>query len=276
MLGLARETTPMDAETARFWVLAPAAVGQVIDCLEALTRLEQYGPEGMLRGRSAHREQGLIPLSIRERLDTMQGAATLKVAELCGAALVLTGRHSRNRQVAGAALMFAASWLGELRNAHGRDGSDQMSSLIAGYRVLTAAIPDTRASDDLFLRAVNAQTALSYAASGLAKLISSTWLSGDALDQVLRTRLYGESFPARFLKDHRSLGRLVNWATIAWESAYPLVYLTGPRTSRAALLAVKGFHLGIAATMGLPRFFWGFSSAHAAAQYVIDSKGQSR
>lgn len=276
MVNLARKNASMDAETARFWVLAPAAVGQVIDCLEALTHLEQYGPDGMLRGRSSHREPGLFPQPLRRGLDSVHGAAALKLASLTGATLVLTGRNSRRRQIGGAALMFAASWCGELRNAHGRDGSDQMSGLIAGYRVLTALVPDERTSDDLFLRAVNAQTAISYTASGLAKLVSSTWLAGDALDQVLQTRSYGASLPARLLKEHRRIGRAINWATIAWESSYPFVYVTGPRLSRSALLAVKGFHLGIAATMGLPRFFWGFSSAHAAAQYVIDSKGADR
>lgn len=169
----------------------------------------------------------------------------------------------------GAALLFASKKLTEYRNPYGGDGADQMSDVISGYRVLTAAVPDTAVGDDLFLRAVNAQVAHSYVVSGLAKLVSSTWRSGEAVEMVLKTQLYGSSPTAELIRNRPSLGRAVSWLTIVWETAFPFVYVLRTRHAKAALGFVKLFHLGIAVTMGLPRFFWAFSSSHAAVEYVL-------
>jgi len=259
-------------EDARYWAMAPAAVGEVIDALEALTHITDYGPDTILRGRAAMVPSHFLPVAVRRALDTTGGLVVLKLASLAGAGSVLLGRRSRTAQIAGAGLIFSSRWLGDLRNPYGRDGSDQMSGLIAGYRLVTAAVPNAEASDDLFLRAVSAQTFVSYLASGLAKLVGSSWQSGEALDQVLQTRQYGQSPAARLIREHPPLARLLTWFTIAWETGFPVVYLLPPNRARLALTGVKAFHLGIAATMGLPRFFWGFSSAHAAVEYVIAQK----
>lgn len=271
------ELEPANPELSRaravYWTLAPTAVGELIDTVEALTRPNQYGPDGILRGRTAQKTRSRIPLGLRRALDTKAAAVGLKALSAAGAAAVLTGRGRRWQQIAGAAMMFTSHIISDYRNPYGKDGSDQMSEQIAAYRIATALIPARGASDDLFLRAVNLQTALSYVASGSAKAISSSWLSGDALDRVLETRQYGTSFPARMIKANPPMGKLLTWVTIVWECSYPLVYLMSSQQARVALFAIKGFHAGIAATMGLPRFFWGFSSAHAAVAYVIDQRG---
>ncbi len=166
--------------------------------------------------------------------------------------------------------MLLANSATEYRNPFGRDGSDQMAEVINGYRIATAVIPDAAQSDEVFLRAVNAQVCVSYLASGLAKLVSYTWRSGEALDLVLQPQQYGQSSLAQMLKRNPKLARILTWLTVVWETAFPLVYIMGPHRARYALSAVRGFHLGVAATMGLPRFFWGFSSSHGAVMYVID------
>lgn len=258
-------------DEACYWTLTPAAIGEIISGLESLSRLSDYGDKGLLRGRSALRERSFVPHRVRKALDTAAGAATLRVLAVTGGLLVLTGRTRRRQQIIGSALLLVTNNLIEYRSAFGRDGADQMAGTISGYRVLTATIPDANASDELFLRAVNAQTALSYLASGLAKLVSSTWRSGEALELILRTQQYGDSRTAHWIKQHPSLSKLLTWFTITWETAYPIVYLLPSDKARAFLTGVKTIHLGIAVVMGLPRFFWGFSSAHGAALYVIDA-----
>lgn len=52
---------------------------------------------------------------------------------------MLFGRRSRTAQIAGAGPISSSRWLGDLRNPYGRDGSDQMSGPIAGYRRASAS-----------------------------------------------------------------------------------------------------------------------------------------
>ncbi|MBX9717808.1 MAG: hypothetical protein K2X36_03080, partial [Microbacteriaceae bacterium] len=212
--------TPPRTSTSAYRVLVPAAVGQLVSGLESLWSIKQYRPDAILRGRAASSTKSYLPMPLRRRLDTTAGAAVVHGLSIVGALLVLTGRSRRNQQIAGAAVTFAASKLFEIRNPFGRDGSDQMAGVIAGYRLAAVVVPDREQSDDLFLRAVNAQTGLSYLASGLAKLISSTWRSGEAMGQVVRTDIYGGTWFSRLLERQPILGKLVSWVTIAWETSF--------------------------------------------------------
>jgi hypothetical protein len=69
---------PMDLERARYWVLAPAAIGGVIDALEALSRIDQYGEDGILRGRSAGRPRRFLPQGLLRHLDSTACSAVLE------------------------------------------------------------------------------------------------------------------------------------------------------------------------------------------------------
>jgi hypothetical protein len=252
--------------------MAPAAVGRLIGACESLASIKQFGPGGILQGRSARRESAFVPLPVRRALDSTAGSVVIHVAAAIGSSCIILGRSRRSQQIVGAALLFASKALGEYRNPYGGDGADQMSDVISGYRLVTAVVSDKAVGDDLFLRAVNAQVTVSYVASGLAKLISSTWRSGQAVDMVLRTKLYGSSRLAEFIRQRPALGRLVSWTTIAWETGYPMIYRLPPGPASGALALIKFFHLGIAVTMGLPRFFWAFSSSHAAVRYVLSRR----
>jgi hypothetical protein len=266
-----------DSAARAYQVLAPNAIGQLIGGLESLWSIRNYRPNGFLRGRSAvKRDAKLVPLKVRELIDSTPGAVVAHSLGIIGAGLILTSKNSRARQVAGVGVSLLSNRIAEYRNPYGRDGSDQMSGVIYSYRLATALIPETHRADELFLRAVNTQVCIAYAASGLAKLISSTWRSGDALRLVLLTDNYGGTPLAAFIRNHPELGKALSWITIVWESAYPVIYLTDPKTARLILLFVKGFHAGIAVTMGLPRFFWGFSASHSAVEYVIERRWAQR
>jgi hypothetical protein len=258
-------------------ILLPVAVGQVLGGLESLCSAQEHEPSGYLRGHSRLQPgPSALPQRFRRFLDSATEAKVLNCATIAGGLLILGRRHDRAAQVAGAALMVASNKLSEIRTPYGRDGADQMAAVILSYRLATALIPDRDVADDVFLRAVNLQTCVSYLASGAAKAISSTWLSGEALGMVLQTNSYGQSFAARQLLKQPRLMRLLTWATIGWESAFPVVYALTPRRADQALVLVKLFHLGVALTMGLPRFFWGFSASHHSVVYVIQKRCLSR
>ncbi|WCN01030.1 alpha/beta fold hydrolase [Streptomyces sp. M92] len=183
-------------------------------------------------------------------------------------------RGNRRVQITAAAVIGTCNRLSEIRTPYGRDGADQMTAVITQYRMLTALVPDSRTSDDLFLRAINFQAGLSYAVSGISKAFGSSWLQGDALPEILQTEAYGRGPAAQLLRKHPRLCRALTVGTVAWEVAFPLVYLLPRREAGLALHAVKLFHAGVAATMELPRFVWGFLGSHGAVDYVLDTRGR--
>ncbi|MBU4555257.1 MAG: hypothetical protein KJ747_00095 [Actinobacteria bacterium] len=151
-----------------------------------------------------------------------------------------------------------------------------MTAIITQYRVLSALILDRDRSDDVFLRAVNLQAGLSYFVSGVSKLFGSSWVQGDALEEILNTESYGGGPAARLLRYRPKVARLLTWFTPLWEAAFPLIYLVPPRTARLGLSAVKLFHLSVAAVMELPRFVWGFSGSHGAVRYVVERRASAQ
>lgn len=256
-------------------LLRIAAVAQAIAAVEGLVKHRQFGDDGLLTGQGATRS-GLLPTKVRTALDTHAGAIGIHAVALAGALTQLTASPRRRRlHLLAAATSLASNKLFETRNPYGRDGADQMLGVIYAYRVATALVPDASRSDDLFLRAVNAQTTVSYATAGLAKAISADWLSGSALELIMRTNAYGSTPLAAEIVKRTWASRALSWTTIAWETSYPLVYLLPTREARLALWGIKGFHLGIAYTMGLPRFFWAFGAAHQAVDYVLVNRRAS-
>jgi hypothetical protein len=257
--------------------LRTAAVAQAINAIEGLCWNGQFKRDGLLAGRSATRQSSLLPRRIRAVLDSHGGSLAIHGIALASAAVQLLASPRRRKvHLTASALSLVSNKLFETRNPYGRDGADQMLGVIFGYRFITALVPDPEVSDDLFLRAVNAQVAVSYTAAGLAKAISAEWRTGTAMEMIMRTNVYGGTPLAREIVARPWLSSTLSWATIAWESSYPAIYLLSPQQARVALLGIKGFHLGIAYIMGLPRFFWAFGAAHGAVEYVIASKGASR
>ncbi|MCJ1707114.1 hypothetical protein [Microbacterium sp. VKM Ac-2923] len=147
-----------------------------------------------------------------------------------------------------------------------------MTGIITQYRTLSALVPDRELSDDLFLRALNIQAGLSYFVSGISKLFGSSWVQGDAIGEILQTEAYGRGPAASVLRRFPRVVRLLTWVTPLWEVGFPIVYSLPSRWAHIALIAVKGFHVGVATVMELPRFVWGFAGSHGAVQYVVDQR----
>ncbi|WP_219812764.1 alpha/beta fold hydrolase [Rathayibacter rathayi] len=250
--------------------MAPIAIGQILASVEALSIGRLYRRDGLLRGVSA---RGMAPGTFRRRLATVLDAPVtpriLASVNLTASVALLLGYNRRPIQIWASTIIGACNRLNEIRTPYGRDGADQMTAVITQYRAISALIPDTDRSDDLFLRAVNFQSGLSYFVSGLSKLFGSSWVQGDALGEIVQTQAYGSGPAAQVLKSRTWLARLLTWATPLWEVSFPVVYMLPERWGRLALVGVKGFHVAVAAVMELPRFIWGFTGSHGAVDYVI-------
>src|SRR5262249_40499765 len=140
-------------------------------------------------------------------------------------------------------------------------GSDQMNLVILGAAWL--ALVADRSPDGLRagLWFVAAQSVLSYAGNGGAKLAAPSRRSGRAVRTVFATSTTGHPALHRLFADRPRLARLMAWGTMGWECAFPIV-LVVPEPARLALLASGvAFHLTIAAMMGIHLFVWAFVAA---------------
>ncbi|WP_308608669.1 hypothetical protein [uncultured Corynebacterium sp.] len=273
----AKRLIPTDRQRALNMIMIPIGIGQTLAAAESLSIRNLYRPNDLLRGISSENVSlGTIKYKIFRLLDSPKTPTIVATLNLFGAAALIFGSGNRKNQIVGSSIIAIGNRLNEIRTPYGRDGADQMTSVITQYRLLTAFIPDANRSDEVFLRAVNIQAWMSYFVSGVSKLFGPSWLRGTALSQVLETQSYGNGPLACKLKERPRLMRIITLFTPVWEVSFPLIYMLPVPHSRLALDAVKVFHLGIAAVMELPRFFWGFSAAHGAIQYVSDRKANGQ
>lgn len=263
-------------QTALQQTFRPLAIGQILAALESLSIRGEHDSEGYLRGLSSREYKGTgLKGTFLRALDSKYSPKVFSAASLGAASLMLLKPKSRAVQVTTSLILAISSTLSELRTPYGRDGADQMSSLIFQYRVLTSLIHNRQKSDDLLLRAINFQTATSYATSGLSKAFGSSWVQGDALYEILQTENYGNGPLAKVLKRFPTLCRVVTRFTVVWETLFPVIYLLPPSIATQFLNIVKLFHLAVALTMELPRFLWGYLGAHGAVSYMLTRSRQS-
>ena len=258
--------------------LAPVAVSQILSSLESLVSKDIYQDDNYLRGNLRLKMDPKKRTWLSKVVDLIDSPRTVtfcSLTNICGCSLILASGSRKGMQTIGSALILANNKLISLRSYYGRDGADQMGTLILSYRLATSFIKDRKRSDDLFMKAVNAQACLSYLVPGVAKAFSSTWMQGTALEEILNTRAYGSSPLATQLKKYPRFMKYMTWFTIVWESAFPIIYFIPEKYVPLTLNGIKLFHVGVAFTMGLPRFFWGFMGAHAAVEYVITNKNKT-
>lgn len=161
----------------------------------------------------------------------------------------------------------ALGYLMSLRTFYGNDGAEQMSMLSGFTTTIASWSRSTQIQRDA-LRFLAAQAALSYSAAGFAKVVSPVWRNGDAVRDIMRTRVYGSQPFYRLLYRYPILARTSAWATIAFEVGFPTVFLLPQRARRSVLLIGIVFHAANASAMGLNRFFWSFVSTYPAIDYV--------
>lgn len=190
-----------------------------------------------------------------------------------GAALtMLAPTRSRWVRCAAASTMAGTSYLLSPRHKEGGDGSDQTSFLVQMLAAVARAAGGNDRIVDAALWAVSLQGAMSYAVSGWAKILGSSWRDGSALEGVLRTRSYGHERSWRLANRFPNAARLVCYGALALECTFPLAYVGRGRLAKPYVLGAAAFHLSVARVMGLNRFLTAFTSMHPAILYTARSR----
>lgn len=235
------------------------AVGRIIDAGESALR------------RNADRRVPNIyeALSPRNQITSIIRECSSVVAVI---APLLEKRHHRVSIILGGLVDGYIMATRRIDHRYGLDGSDQLQETANLLTVVSHILAEEEVAADLSLRAINAQLAVSYVASGAVKLISPEWRSGRALVRVARTKTYGNQRCASLLERYPSVGVSICWATICGETLFPVIYLLPSRIARLLALGPHLFHFSIGVLMGLPRFYWSFTAAQPALSYVLASR----
>ncbi|NUL46158.1 alpha/beta fold hydrolase [Cellulosimicrobium funkei] len=153
------------------------------------------------------------------------------------------------------------------RHRFGTDGSDQVSTLVQTFNGLARLSTSTRAKDT-FLWGLALQTGMAYGLSGWVKMAGPQWRNGSALSGVMRTKTYGSEPFFRWTLEHPRLARTLTQVALAFETLFPLVFLTRGRLTKSFMIVGVGFHGANAVLMGLGRFLVAFPAMYPALAYV--------
>lgn len=255
------------------WVERITAVGAAIGGLEVVRVGSTYADDSInswpitrTRLRGLNRGMGqVVDHAVRHpRVLTVAGVRAASAALLTVPGL---GRRTRAVGLVGA---VGSGALLHLRTNYGNDGSDHMAVLNFTTALVDKAFPYDLRARQMALGFVAAQSALSYFTSGVVKLGSPMWRSGEALTGILRTGTYGDQHLYAVFRDRPRLSMVASWAVMLFESGFPLVFVLPKPLSRSLLLGAAAFHLVNARFMGLNRFLWSFVGSYPAVAYFAD------
>lgn len=156
--------------------------------------------------------------------------------------------------------VLAGHCLAHLRLFVGLDGADQMQGVVwAGIAVYAFDLGTIAQYAAVGFIAV--QLVLSYLTSGMVKVVSDTWVRGEAVSRVMRAATYGPPTLAKWMQTS-ILTRFFSWSTIAFELGSPALLLFGLPGTVAFLVIAFLFHVGVALAMGLTTFVFAFSATY--------------
>jgi hypothetical protein len=250
---------------------AIVGVGVVISSLEMLLSWRDYTRGGLFDGRLLVERRLLRSVSARALTGWLftGGAvcALSAVRALCGIALLVPGASAQVRAASAATALLTGVVL-SFRNRYGTDGADQMANVVlagvaVGWSVQSSAIVTIAA-----ISFIAAQSCLAYFASGVAKVVSPTWRSGEAVAQIMNTETFGSRRLGSWLMRNRRWSLLLAWTVMLAECSFPAV-LIAPRWLTAAILVwAASFHVYCAAAMGFNTFFWSFVAGYPAILHI--------
>jgi hypothetical protein len=147
------------------------------------------------------------------------------------------------------------------------DGADRMFT-VTSVACFVGGLSAEGRGPALALTFLAAQLSLVYATAGAVKLLSPEWRSGNSLEQVLSTGLFGSRALSALATRRRIAVRTVARLVVAGELLGSLAPWIPPRISLVLLVCAFGFHLIAAVTMRLNTFLFAFPALLPAAWFV--------
>jgi hypothetical protein len=246
--------------------LMMAACGVLIDCVETLHTRRWYLPDGVFswttrRASYSWRPSGVIGAAL-DRILAYPYFLALTILQLVCATLIVAGVTPLLPYAVG--VIVAARFLTILRiGPYGGEGADQMLMIVLAAMGLYAISPESVAGR-VVVWFLAAEVMLAYLTAGAIKLRTAAWRSGDAIQSVMGTTLFGTPVLAEAVAHTRWPSLVLCWMVMAFECLFPILVFCGPEVCAATLLAGVVMHASIAMLQGLNVFFWAFVSTYPA------------
>jgi hypothetical protein len=112
------------------------------------------------------------------------------------------------------------------------------------------------------------QCSLSYFIAGIVKIRTPAWRSGLALQAFIKYSNYPVPIGIRNLSENKLLVFVASWFVMAWECAFPLVWLR-PTWALAFLVVAFVFHMGVFLCFGLNRFIFAWLASYPSLLFAV-------
>ncbi|MFG2290810.1 hypothetical protein ACGFOU_32650 [Streptomyces sp. NPDC048595] len=248
------------------------AVTSLLSSLEALPAERDRRPGGLNDWEIIRDDYADLPPLARKALDVLAKPTSMRIvhgARIAAAVTLLLPGERRHQRAAANGFLALSALATYPHHQYGGDGSDQLSFQTQLVSSVARCGQRNPAIVDACLWYVALQSTLSYTVSGLVKLCGPQWRDGTALPHILRTETYGDATAYRLISRHPTAGKAVSHAVLAFECAFPLVFLRGGRLAPAMLATTATFHVVNARVMGLSRFVWAFLGTYPAVLYAV-------
>lgn len=160
-------------------------------------------------------------------------------------------------------LLFIIEILSKYRCQFGRDGSDQMDTIIiAGLTV--SYLLKNESLEIMGIAFIAFQSILSYFTSGFSKLFAPVWTSGNAIIAILNANSYGSKKAAAAILRIPHGEKIICMMVIILECLIPVSLFLPLKISIYFFSFGLIFHLSNAVVMGLNKFFWSWMATYPA------------
>jgi|SRR5271166_3761434 len=257
------------AETVRL-IRWPLGVSLLLGCLEDLAGSRNFKPDGLFSWKvfSTQYAEANAPIirTVLDRLFGYRGVCVLLYCELAAIFVILVPYLPLSYYLVPVAVVLAIKLALAYRCGYGSDGSDQMEIMVLVGLLSTLCLLSSKAAQ-LGIWFIALQSALAYLASGISKLFSKSWMTGEAAFKIFNTYTYGIAPVASFFKHVTIASAPACWSIIAYECSFPLSLFAPLSIVWTILILGVLFHAFNALVMGLNKFFWAFVSTYPAIVY---------
>jgi hypothetical protein len=169
---------------------------------------------------------------------------------------------------AGIILTTSFTILISLRDTYSNNGSDQLTGIILIALSIVALRPNSEIVKYAAIFFIAFQSILSYATSGIYKLINAGWRNGENLRAILSTEVFGNRRIKKLMDKLPNSYILASFTIMFGEIFLSISFLLPPPLCLFVLATGVLFHLSVAIAMGLNTFLWTFVSTYPAIYFI--------
>jgi hypothetical protein len=164
--------------------------------------------------------------------------------------------------------IFLCNLIIQYRDWMSCDGADGVANITNVSMMLYLLLPHSKIVEYTTLTFLSTQVMISYFFSGLYKIRSKKWMTGEALQSIMATDLFGNKKINTLLKRNPLIGKTLTIGVSFFLLFYPLSILLPFKFFIIYLVAGLLFHLTIAAIMGINRFWQIYLANYPALIFI--------